>query len=76
MKCKFEKELPEYFCSECKLTGGICGKYNEGNYTFCHIIMELEEGLDSIEEMLLSPTVKKDEVRDFIKQIKKEALND
>lgn len=38
--------------------------------------MELEEGLDSIEEMLLSPTVKKDEVRDFIKQIKKEVLND
>lgn len=73
MKCRYGEESG-IFCqpANCKLTGGVCGICNNGNYTFCSKIHELEDGYYGLLELLEHPTTTKEEIRAFIKQFVKE----
>lgn len=69
MKCRYEEECDNPLQpANCKLTGGVCGICNHGDYTFCKKITELEDGYFGLLELLEYPTTTKDEVRTFIKQ--------
>ena len=72
MKCRYEKESNIFGQPPiCELTGGVCGVCNNGDYTFCLKIHELEDGYYGLLELLNSSTTTKDAVRAFIKQFVK-----
>lgn len=77
MKCRYEEGCNDPFQpANCKLTGGVCGICNHGDYTFCNKIAELENVIFEIERIALSSATTRDQLRNFIKAIKKDIIND
>lgn len=76
MKCRYEEECDiPLQPANCKLTGGICGLCNHGDYTFCNKIVELENAIFEIEKLVSSATTK-DQIRNFIKTVKRDIIDD
>lgn len=77
MKCRYEEkcDIPHQ-PANCKLTGGVCGICNHGDYTFCIKITELENAIFEIERLLSSSATTKDQIRNFIKAVKRDIIDD
>lgn len=73
MKCRYEEECDiPLQPANCKLTGGVCGICNHGDYIFCNKIVELENTIFEIERLVSSSATTRDQLRNFIKAIKKD----
>lgn len=77
MKCRYKEECDiPHQPANCKLTGGVCGMCNHGDYTFCIKITELENAIFGIERLLSSSATTKDQIRNFIKAVKRDIIDD
>lgn len=76
MKCRYEEESGTSFQpANCKLTGGVCGICNHGDYTFCNRIVELENAIFEIERLVSSSATTRAQLRSIIKTIKKVTID-
>lgn len=69
--CRHLKETKNIHCV-CKLTGGTC----KSDEDLCSRILALENAIFEIERLLSSATTTKDQLRNFIKIVKRDIIDD